>query len=261
MTPCSGCGTFADTSAPERVAIDLGGLGDVADGDGDVVETTDHDCPRIRQLHHTVNTCTWHIGFLPQRWATAARTLRRSASATDSGSRLRATRKSTQTSRARASCTASYIEPPSRSRSGMPIRSSDGSSTSSPLSVIAIATDTAPAKLNRLPVRDGAGVGFDQQRCRPCRSARPEPHRSSRTCGASRTRSPLRHCTTSRTPQRRASSGVLVQVQRLAMHRNEDLRLHPTDQFLKLGAARMARHMHQMRAIGDDLDALLDQHD
>src|SRR6185437_2206204 len=109
----------------QGVAINHGRLGDIADGDGDVVETTDHDCPRIRQLHHTVNTCTWHIGFLPQRWATAARTPRRSASATDSGSRLRP-RGSDSNVSMRASC------------------------TTSPLSVMAIATDTAPAKLNRL---------------------------------------------------------------------------------------------------------------
>ena len=53
----------------ERVAIDLGGLGDVAHRDGDVIETTDHILPRIVPggTHHTVKTCTWHIGFLPQR--------------------------------------------------------------------------------------------------------------------------------------------------------------------------------------------------
>jgi hypothetical protein len=43
----------------------------------------------VRPPPYTVNTCTWHIGFLPQRSAIAARTARRSASATLSGSRLR----------------------------------------------------------------------------------------------------------------------------------------------------------------------------
>ena len=56
-----------------------------------------------------------------------------------------------------------------------------------------------------------------------------------------------------------AERGVFGQMQRLAVNRNEDLRLHPADQILELGAARMARHMHEMRAIGDDGDVLVDQ--
>ena len=36
-------------------------------------------------------------------------------------------------------------------------------------------------------------------------------------------------------------------------------RLDPTDQLFKFGAARMAGHVHHMRAVGDDLDALFDQ--
>ena len=52
---------------------------------------------------------------------------------------------------------------------------------------------------------------------------------------------------------------VLGQMQRLAMHRDEDLRAHPGDQRLQLLAARMAGHMHQVGTVGDHLDALLDQ--
>ncbi len=55
----------------QRVAIDLRRLGDVAHRDGDVIETTDHRLPLVlaSAAHHTVKTCTWHIGFLPQRCA------------------------------------------------------------------------------------------------------------------------------------------------------------------------------------------------
>ena len=48
-------------------------------------------------------------------------------------------------------------------------------------------------------------------------------------------------------------------MQRLAMHRDQDFRLDPADQFLELGAARMAGDVHQMGAVGDHLDALVDQ--
>ena len=43
------------------------------------------------------------------------------------------------------------------------------------------------------------------------------------------------------------------------MHRDDGLRLDPADHVLELGAARMAGDMHQMGAVGDDLDALVDQ--
>ena len=50
--------------------------------------------------------------------------------------------------------------------------------------------------------------------------------------------------------------GVLGEMQRLAVHRNGDARLHPAIKLRHLGAARMAGDVHQMRAVGDDLDAL-----
>ena len=52
---------------------------------------------------------------------------------------------------------------------------------------------------------------------------------------------------------------MLGQMQRLAVHRNDGARLDPADHVLELRLARMAGHMHQMRAVGDDLDALVDQ--
>ena len=52
---------------------------------------------------------------------------------------------------------------------------------------------------------------------------------------------------------------MLCHVQRLAMHRNEDLRTHPADHVLELGAPRMAGHMHEVGSVGDDLDALGDE--
>ena len=53
--------------------------------------------------------------------------------------------------------------------------------------------------------------------------------------------------------------GVLGEMQRLAMHRNGDARAHPAVKLRHLGAARMAGDVHQMGAVGDDLDALPDQ--
>ncbi len=50
--------------------------------------------------------------------------------------------------------------------------------------------------------------------------------------------------------------GVLGHVQRLAVHRDQDLRAHPADHVLELGEPRMAGDVHQMGAVGDDLDAL-----
>jgi len=69
----------------------------------------------------------------------AARTARRTASATASGSRRRPRGIDWSVS-ITASFTASAMRPPSRSRSGTPIKSSDGSSTNSPLSVMASST-------------------------------------------------------------------------------------------------------------------------
>src|SRR6185437_1489338 len=131
---------------------DLGrdtGAHDIAHRDGDMIETADHFLPHLAPaFHHTVKTWTWHMGFLPHRSLTAARTARRIDSATASGSPRRLRGKDSNVAKM-ASSTASCIEPPSRSRSGMPIMSSSGSAASSPLSVIASATDTLPAKLKR----------------------------------------------------------------------------------------------------------------
>ena len=115
------------------------------------------------QLGLTGKTCTWHIGFLPQRSASRPRTARRTASATASGSRRRPRGRDLKHSMM-ASCTASCRKPPSRSRSGMPIRSYSGSAASRPSSVSASATDTAPAKLKRrrsATVRASAGTRTD----------------------------------------------------------------------------------------------------
>ena len=48
-------------------------------------------------------------------------------------------------------------------------------------------------------------------------------------------------------------------MRRLAMDGNEDLRTDPLVHLLQFVAARMAGNMHQRIAVGDDLDALLDQ--
>ncbi len=52
---------------------------------------------------------------------------------------------------------------------------------------------------------------------------------------------------------------MLRHVQRLAVHRDQDLRAHPADHLLQLRAPRMAGDMHQVRPVGDDLDALADE--
>ena len=48
-------------------------------------------------------------------------------------------------------------------------------------------------------------------------------------------------------------------MQRFTVYRNEYFRLYPADEFFKFGTTRMARHVHQMSAIGYDFDALLYQ--
>ena len=53
--------------------------------------------------------------------------------------------------------------------------------------------------------------------------------------------------------------GVLEQMQRLAMHRDQQLRPHPGNHVAQFVAARMAGDMDEMGAVGDDLDALPDQ--
>ena len=53
--------------------------------------------------------------------------------------------------------------------------------------------------------------------------------------------------------------GMFGQMQRLAMGRNEDFRPDPADHVEQFGAPRMAGDVHQMGAVGDDLDALGDQ--
>ena len=60
-------------------------------------------------------------------------------------------------------------------------------------------------------------------------------------------------------PAPRAKLGVLGQMQRLAMGGNGDARPRPVVHLAQLAAARMAGDVDEVRAVGDDLDALLDQ--
>ena len=46
------------------------------------------------------------------------------------------------------------------------------------------------------------------------------------------------------------------EMQRLAMHRDDDLRPDPADHVAQFGAPRMAGDVNEMGAVGDDLDAL-----
>ena len=56
---------------------------------------------------------------------------------------------------------------------------------------------------------------------------------------------------------RAGKRGMLGQMQRLAMRRNRNLRAHPVIHHRHLGAARMTRHMHEIGAVGNNLDTLL----
>ena len=58
---------------------------------------------------------------------------------------------------------------------------------------------------------------------------------------------------------RAGNARVLVKVQRLAMRGNGDLRTQPAVKALDLAASGMAGAMHEMRAVGDDLDPLQDE--
>ena len=48
-------------------------------------------------------------------------------------------------------------------------------------------------------------------------------------------------------------------MQSFAMRRHGNLRLEPLIKLFQLTASRMAGHMHEMGAVGDDFDALIDQ--
>ncbi len=131
-----------------------------------------------------------------------------------------------------------------------------GSSASSPLSVIASATNTTPANDMRRRSDDRARlVGLEQdavlveaavrQLVDHAGIAGAELHQVAVLADDH-----LRHAGLAREIR------MLGQVQRLAMRRDQDLRLHPGDHVAQFVAARMAGDVHQMRAVGDDLDAL-----
>src|SRR5205807_1558443 len=94
----------------ERIAIERRSLAQVAHRDRHVIETANHHrllasmiLKHVQRFSekimlkktletcapYTVSTCTWQIGFFRQAAPTAARTARRAASATASGSRRR----------------------------------------------------------------------------------------------------------------------------------------------------------------------------
>src|SRR5215467_253959 len=83
-------------------------------------------------FYHIVKTWTTHKGFLPHCTATAARTPRLTASATESRSRRRARGRLSIVSTA-ASWTTSSNRRPSAVSSGMPIDSTTGSPATAPL--------------------------------------------------------------------------------------------------------------------------------
>src|SRR6516165_136875 len=124
----------------EGCAVDSGRLLGVLHSNRDMIEPTQH---RLSSTQ-TSRTCTRQSGFLPHCSFTTDRTARRTDSATPSGSRRRA-RGRPSTVETTTSNTISSSSSPSLFFSGMPTRSTSGSSASSPCSVIAIATKTQPA--------------------------------------------------------------------------------------------------------------------
>ena len=138
--------------------------------------------------------------------------------------------------------------------------STSGSAASSPLSVTASATDTMPAKPSRrrsATVRASAAI---EQRAVLVEPRRPAPRRS---MPAGRARAaPGRRCGTARPRGRRPrarASACSARCSASPCTGIDDARPHPAVHLLHLGAARMAGDVDQMRAVGDDLDALRDQ--
>ena len=96
-----------------------------------------------------------------------------------------------------ASRTASYIDPPSRSRFDA-VMSTDGFlDQSAPVGDERGATKS-PRQSSASTIRDRA-PRHRPAGCHPCQSFRKSASSTMRACGASSTRSPFRHCTTSRT--------------------------------------------------------------
>ncbi len=197
------------------------------------------------------------MGFLPQRWATAALTARRTASATASGSRRR---------------------PRGKELDGFQHGIVDGLVQEAAITVVLRNTNkierrildqlafvgngnrhrNGPGKAQSPAIGDRARIGLHQQHAVLVDASRRhfvdnsdlrrELHQI-----AVATLNDVAHAAV--TGQRR----MLVQMQRLAMHRDKSLRLDPTNEFLQFGTARMPRNVHKVGAVGDDLDALLDK--
>src|SRR6266545_383861 len=152
------------------------------------------------------------MGFLPQRCAMAERTAPRTDSAKASGS-LRRARGRDSNVLMTASNAMSASGSPSAVLFGMPVSSTSGSVASSPLRLTASATDTKPAKLSRRRlVDDCRGLG-----CQPDHVAVFAHHDLL-------------------DPEPACECGVLGEMQRFAMHRNDGLRPDPAVHLLHLGA-------------------------
>src|SRR5690349_18521791 len=143
----------------ECAAIDLCRLLRVLDRDRHMIKPAQHG-----SLPHTSRTWTKHSGFLPHSSLTAARTARRTDSASASGSRRRA-RGRPSTVDTTTSNTISSITSPAAFFSGTPTRSTSGSSASSPLSVTAMATKAQPA--NPIRRRSTTARDLDSSRIAP----------------------------------------------------------------------------------------------
>ena len=125
---------------------------------------------------------------------------------------------------------------------------------------------SAPARPRRRRQSSAAGA---PPRCalrhrsgahRPCRAVRTVPRRRSAAGpGASRTRSPLRQTSTCGTPASRASLACSARCSASPCAGMRIFGRTQLDHVEQLGAPRMPGDVHQVVAIGDDLDALRDQ--
>src|SRR5262245_3645967 len=138
-------------SRAKRVAIDLRCRREVGHGDGDVVQAADHFINSVRGVTlrqaYNIVTRTEHMGFLPQAWFTATRTLRRTASLTSAWS-FRFGRGMLSIVPVTASCTISANGLPCASAGGRPVSAIFGSASTTPFSDSTSDTATEPAKLN-----------------------------------------------------------------------------------------------------------------
>ena len=234
VTPCAGCATLRRHFGAQRVAIDLASA--LAMSRTAMATWLRRPIMHFLSLfrapatrHHTVKTCTWHIGFLPQRRCD------RSAHAAAHGFRDRVGiaaprprhRAEVSIDRIIDRCSTSHAPSRSRSRDAdqVDLRIADQR---------ALVVD-APAQPTRRR-QSSAGARSATVRASASTSSAPSLYRrpgrhlvdDAGRPGASRTRSPLRHWITCGTPRLRASAACSARCNASPCTGIDDLRLAPS---------------------------------